>query len=191
MFLRNDLGSMCTPLAPTAVWKKCAVRLHSARLMYAIICCAITAMAGCGAAPATSRGNAAGDANAQPIMAREPRVLRAAYEADLQDPQLIPERSEQDLAAAALGRIGKPAVPQLVMAMRHRDARIRTQAAQVLAKIGPDAQSAVPQLTAALDDENLAVRKAASRALGEIGPAAQEAVPALMRTLVQPPPERR
>jgi len=102
--------------------------------------------------------------------------------------------TEQEVAAMALGRIGKAAVPSLVQAMRHRDAEVRKQAALVLARIGPPAEEAVPELTAALDDEDEDVRKAAARALGQIGPAAAGAVPALMRTLVQPkpvPPERR
>jgi HEAT repeat protein len=117
----------------------------------------------------------------------EPNLLRASYE-DLAPTANFPEPTEQELAANALGRIGKPAVPMLMSALRHRDPRVRHHAAVVLAKIGPDAAQAAPALTAALDDEELLVRKAASRALGEIGPAAQEAIPALMRTLVQPQP---
>ena len=104
------------------------------------------------------------------------------------------EPTEQEIAAAALGRIGRAAVPSLIQALGHRDPEVREQAALVLARIGPDAHNAVPELTAALDDDNTAVRKAAARALGQIGPAADAAVPALMRALVQPrpvPPDRR
>jgi hypothetical protein len=104
------------------------------------------------------------------------------------------EPTEREIAAAALGRIGRAAVPSLVQALKNRDPDVRKEAALVLARIGPDAFQAVPDLTALLDDENEEVRKAAARALGQIGPDAAEAVPALMRLLVQPspvPPERR
>lgn len=96
--------------------------------------------------------------------------------------------TEQEVAAMALGRIGKPAVPSLIQALRHRDTEVRRQAALVLARIGPEAADAVPELTEALDDPHETVRKAAGRALGQIGSAAAPAVPALMRTLVQPKP---
>jgi hypothetical protein len=103
------------------------------------------------------------------------------------------EPTEREIAAAALGRIGRAAVPSLIQALKNRDPDVRKEAALVLARIGPDAFQAVPDLTALLDDENEEVRKAAARALGQIGPDAAEAVPALMRLLVQPspmPPER-
>ena len=145
---------------------------------------------GCGSKPAVQQGklSAASVATQQASTTREPRVMRASYDELPLNAAAFPEPSEQELAGQALGRIGKPAVPQLVNALRHRDPSVRRQAASVLAKIGPDARAAAPMLTAALDDEDLAVRKAASRALGEIGPAAEGAVPALMRTLVQPNP---
>lgn len=98
------------------------------------------------------------------------------------------EPTEQETAAAALGRIGRAAVPSLIQTLGHRDADVRRQVALVLARIGPDAADAVPELTALLDDPEEDVRKAAARALGQIGPAAAEAVPALMRQLVQPKP---
>jgi hypothetical protein len=98
------------------------------------------------------------------------------------------EPTEQEAAAAALGRIGRAAVPSLIQTLGHRDADVRRQAALVLARIGPDAADAVPELTNLLDDSEEDVRKAAARALGQIGPAASEAVPALMRQLVQPKP---
>ena len=43
--------------------------------------------------------------------------------------------TEQDAAADALGRIGKPAVPALVQALRSTDADVRLQAVQVLARM--------------------------------------------------------
>ena len=98
------------------------------------------------------------------------------------------EPTEQETAAAALGRIGRAAVPSLIQTLGHQDAGVRRQAALVLARIGPDSVDAVPELTNLLDDPEEDVRKAAARALGQIGPAASEAVPALMRQLVQPRP---
>jgi hypothetical protein len=120
------------------------------------------------------------------VLHKDPQLVRANFQAEISRDASFTEPSEQELAAQALGRIGKPAVPMLMNALQHRDPHVRLQAAQVLAKIGPEAQAAVPLLVAALDDHDPHVRRAAARALGQIGPAAQEAVPALMRSLVQP-----
>jgi hypothetical protein len=98
------------------------------------------------------------------------------------------EWSEQHAAADALGRIGPPAVPDLIQALRNRDPVVRKQAAEVLARMGSDAKPAVPDLVHLLDDEDESIRKEAARTLGRIGPDAAAAVPALMRTLLQPDP---
>lgn len=100
----------------------------------------------------------------------------------------MPESSERDIVASALSRIGKPAVPELIRVLQHRDPLVRLEAAEVLARIGPDAIEAVPYLTTALDDADERVRKASARALGRVGPGAAPAVPALMRSLVEPSP---
>lgn len=119
-------------------------------------------------------------------------IPRVAY-----DPVLVPQMpaiqpfeqwSEQQAAADALGRIGPPAVPQLIQALRNRDPLVRKEAAQVLARMGSDAREAVPDLMRLLDDEDETIRKTAARTLGRIGPDAAPAVPALMRTLLQPNP---
>jgi hypothetical protein len=91
-------------------------------------------------------------------------------------------------AAAALGRIGAAAVPQLLTALADQDPIIRQRAADVLARIGPEAQEATPRLIELLRDEQEddRVRKTAAWALGQIGPAAAGAVPALMELLRQP-----
>jgi HEAT repeat protein len=119
---------------------------------------------------------------------RDSQVRPATFEATISRNGAVAfsEPTEQELAAQALGRIGKPAVPLLMNALQHRDPLARRQAALVLAKIGPEAAEAVPLLVGALDDQDAAVRRAAAKALGQIGPAAQDAVPALMRSLVQP-----
>lgn len=89
----------------------------------------------------------------------------------------------REAAADALGRIGEPAVPELVRMLQDPDPALRRQAADVLARIGPRAGAAVPQLTLALDDADPQVRRSAARALGQIGPDAAAAVPTLMRIL--------
>lgn len=85
----------------------------------------------------------------------------------------------------SLGRIGAPAVPPLTRLLRHPDAARRVQAANILARIGPQAAEAVPALAEALEDPDPDVRKSAARALGQIGPAADEAVGPLLRLLEQ------
>lgn len=89
----------------------------------------------------------------------------------------------REAAAVALSRIGEPAVPALVEALKSPDPNVRQQAADTLARIGPAAANAVPALTALLEDPDPRVKKSAVRALGQIGPAAATAVPSLMRAL--------
>jgi hypothetical protein len=101
----------------------------------------------------------------------------------------LAEWTPQETAADALGRIGPPAVPSLIEALKSPDPEARLQAAQVLARMGSDAKEAVPDLIRLLDDPDERIRKAATRALGRIGPDAAAAVPALMRTLLEPRPD--
>lgn len=96
--------------------------------------------------------------------------------------------SEQQVAADALSRIGKPAVPQLVQALSHPDPKIRRAATSVLARMGSEAKDAVPALVQLLDDEDASVRRSAAKTLGRIGPDAAEAVPALVRSLMESKP---
>lgn len=93
-------------------------------------------------------------------------------------------------AADSLGRIGQPAVPALVRALREPDPKIRLRAVRILGRIGPDAEDAVDDLVHVLSDPQLAVRKAAVRALGQIGPAAGEAVEPLLQVLDETPSRR-
>ena len=85
-----------------------------------------------------------------------------------------------ETAVDSLARIGKPSLPALVRALRHRDPAMRLQAARALARMGSDAADAVPDLVDALADRDEQVRKQVVRALGQIGPAAEEAIPALV-----------
>lgn len=120
-------------------------------------------------------------------------ISRASFEAA--DPDFspaIPELqlpfeswSDQQVAADALSRIGKPAVPQLIEALHHPDPKVRRAATSVLARMGSEAKDAVPALIQLLDDENASVRRCAAKTLGRIGPDAAEAVPALVRTLME------
>jgi HEAT repeat protein len=70
-----------------------------------------------------------------------------------------------------------------VEALHAPDPLLRRQAAQALARIGPDARDAVPDLIAALQDGNEEVRKYAARAIGQVGPEARAAVPRLLEEL--------
>lgn len=90
-----------------------------------------------------------------------------------------------ETAADALGRIGQPAVPALIEQLRNPDLRMRRQAAEILARIGPEAELAVPALLQALNDPDPDLRKSAIRAIGQIGPAAAPAIPSLIHTLQQ------
>ncbi len=94
--------------------------------------------------------------------------------------------SDQDAAEHALGRIGAPAVPLLVEALRSPDVAVRLRAVEALGRMGSEAANAVPTLIPLLDDANPDVRRSAARTLGLIGPAAKDAVPSLVRNLFQP-----
>jgi len=93
--------------------------------------------------------------------------------------------TEQEAAAEALGRIGPPAIPQLIELLKSPDPEVRLIAAQVLARMGSDAKEAVPPLIPLLNDPDERIRKAAARTLGRIGPDAAAAVPELMQALVE------
>ena len=89
----------------------------------------------------------------------------------------------QETVVDSLARIGAPAVPALERMLRHPQAERRIQAAEILARIGPQAAGAVSGLVDALADQDQRVRKAAARALGQIGVGAADAVGPLLRTL--------
>ncbi|MCI0361565.1 MAG: HEAT repeat domain-containing protein [Planctomycetaceae bacterium] len=93
--------------------------------------------------------------------------------------------TQQEATADALGRIGPPAIPQLIDLLKSPEADVRLIAAQVLARMGSDAKEAVPALIPLLKDPDERVRKAATRTLGRIGPDAAAAVPELMQALVE------
>jgi hypothetical protein len=59
-------------------------------------------------------------------------------------------------------------VPELIGALRDRDAYVRSSAARSLGEIGPDAKIAITALTGALDDRDQFVRTSATEALRRI-----------------------
>ena len=88
-------------------------------------------------------------------------------------------------AAAVLGRIeptaARPAIPNLVRALRDPEPTVRMAVAYTLGNIGrSDRPTVVPALMSALGDPDLSVRLNACSALGQIGPEARQAVPALI-----------
>jgi HEAT repeat protein len=80
----------------------------------------------------------------------------------------------------------KPFLPQLVVALRDDDERVRELSAQALAHIGPAAVIAVPDLLRMLGSPSEGLRNTACIGLSGIGPAASEALPALRRALSDP-----
>jgi len=119
-------------------------------------------------------------------------VARATFEQPIEEPQPVKPLTlwtEQEVAADALGRIGAPAVPALIEALKNADPAVRLEVVEVLGRMGDEAADAVPSLLKLLDDPDPGVRKAAARTLGQIGPAAKDAVPALMRALLQRAPQ--
>jgi HEAT repeat protein len=90
--------------------------------------------------------------------------------------------------AHALGLIGPEAasaVPELLLALRHKDPLVRYRAAEALGFIGPKASStSAPALVHTLRDKDDDVRGAAARALGRLGASAPaEAIQALENLL--------
>ena len=80
-------------------------------------------------------------------------------------------------------RIGRLVVGPLATALKHREPRVRDNAAFALFKMSGKAEAAVPAPIDTLKDDDRDVRSTAARALGGIGSAAKGAVPALIGLL--------
>jgi hypothetical protein len=85
----------------------------------------------------------------------------------------------------------KVRVAELIWNLKSRDPDLRSAAAWVLGKIGPDAAGAVPALKKALEDPDPRVRGNASVALGLIRPADQVEVARHIEQLKEPKPSGR
>ena len=85
-------------------------------------------------------------------------------------------RSVRKDAMSSMKRIGQPAVPALVKALRDNDALVRYSAARLLGRVRE--ATALPALIEALQDKNAPVRGVAARALGSIGH--PDAIPVLI-----------
>jgi HEAT repeat protein len=81
------------------------------------------------------------------------------------------------------GAGGPEDVAALVEALRHKEQRVRADAADELGWIGPLAGEAVPVLTRALKDPDGLVRVRAAKALVEVDLKNQDALPVLLGTL--------
>jgi HEAT repeat protein len=78
---------------------------------------------------------------------------------------------------------GPEAVPGLVAALKHDDARVRAEAAEDLGQLSPPATAAVLDLRAALADRDGYVRVFAAEALARIEPDNEQTVPVLLAGL--------
>jgi HEAT repeat protein len=88
-----------------------------------------------------------------------------------------------DLPVWDLHRVGRPAVPALVAALRDQDPLTRHFAASGLEKLRSEAREAVPALLSARKDPDAPVRLQVLRALARIAPEMPEVVPALVEIL--------
>jgi len=91
------------------------------------------------------------------------------------------------LGERALGRIGSSSVNVLVELLAHKNARVRSEAAMALARIGPEAKVAVPVLIKRLLDEDLAVGVESAVALYAIVGWMDLYVPVLTNALKEEP----
>jgi HEAT repeat protein len=89
-------------------------------------------------------------------------------------------RETFELASIVLGKVGRPAIPFLIEAMKTPSRR--KGAADALGDIGSEAGVAVPALIETLHrDQDPYVRFSIVKALGQIGPGARQAIPVLER----------
>lgn len=93
--------------------------------------------------------------------------------------EALKNRGLQSSACWALMRIGKPALPALIKALKEKDREVRSLAAYLLGNIKE--KEAVPPLISLLKDTDLRVRWEAVRALGKIGDG--RAIPPLLEIL--------
>lgn len=103
-------------------------------------------------------------------------------------PQLIEDLADynagiHDRARASLQRMEGLAVPALIQALKHKNARVRAGAARVLGSLGDRSELVVSALIEALDDPDESVRQWAVGRLGFIGAKPQIVLPKLTKIL--------
>ncbi len=79
-------------------------------------------------------------------------------------------RQEVAVTLARLGKLAKPAVQPLTVALKDNDPSVRAAAADALGRIGDAASAAAPELLPLLKDPEKSVRQAAVFALGRVDP---------------------
>jgi HEAT repeat protein len=97
----------------------------------------------------------------------------------LSDPNVRLQRQ----AIESLVKIGAPAIPALVPAIKSDNLTLRLNVVSILSDLGAEAESAVPVLIQALQDNDEQVRLYATLALGNIGIGARAAETELIRSL--------
>jgi esterase/lipase superfamily enzyme/HEAT repeat protein len=92
----------------------------------------------------------------------------------------------------ALIKIGEPAVPALIQAMRSKDELTAQQAIDSLKQMGPIAIEALPHLITMIEDVTVSadLRESAVWCVENLGPAARDAVRALVGILINDDPDR-
>jgi HEAT repeat protein len=104
-----------------------------------------------------------------------------------------PAHASQDWRKApwALGKIGVPALPDLITTLQDPNPSVRLRAIRTIVAMGKVASDAAPGLAQCLKDSDPRVRQWAAVALGQIGPAAAGGGAALIGALKDPEPSVR
>ena len=108
-----------------------------------------------------------------------PEIMAPIWEKAMKDADETTMRHAMD----ALAALGAPAVPRLIVGLKHE--KFRADIVYALGRIGPAAAPATGELAKLVDDKNSRVAHEAIIALGNIGPGAKDAVPALTKALDQ------
>ena len=102
-----------------------------------------------------------------------------------------PVSREQALQSlGSLGRDARPAIPQLIGALRDPNPRIACRVAAFIEQVGTAPKESVPALTALLKDPDAAVRDAAASALATLGRRAEGSIGAMVESLHAPADRR-
>jgi HEAT repeat protein len=109
----------------------------------------------------------------------------AKYTKELKSSTNVKAKIEAATKLGELGQIKKSwaadAIPYLIEACKHSDAKLRAAAAEALGKVDPaDPAKAVEVLSNLVkNDKDMPVREAAARGLSHMGPNARSALPVL------------